>query len=406
MKQVWIVNHYALPPEQSGGTRHYNLASLMLEHGIESTIFASNTNYSTGENLRDIGSDGYTETKEGNIRFIWFKAKPYSGNSFSRLFNMLDYSIRVINPRISNRLPPPDIIIGSSPHLFAALAAYLLSRKYKIPFALEVRDIWPKSMLSLMGLSKFHPLIILLSVIEKFLYERAKLVIGLLQGVGNHAEKVVGHPIPWMWIPNGVTLEDYPETSFHVKGDVFNVAYTGAHGIPNSLDTALDAALILQEIGEDRIHFNFTGDGVNKNELIRIASEKGLRNVKFFKPVPKSSIPSILSNADALLLLFKQTDLYHDGLSPNKMFDYLAASRPVIMAVDSPHDPIAQANAGVSIPPEDPQALADAILHLSKLPAAERQAMGERGRAYVMEHHDMKGLAAKLANALHVLAGK
>ena len=407
MKQAWIVNHYALSPEQSGGTRHYNLASLMLSQDIESTIFASSVDYATRKDSRIPDGDQFLESNENGVKFIWLKTREYSGNGLNRLLNMLDYSFKVMNPAFSKNLAKPDIIIGSSPHLFAALSAFLLAKRYKVPFALEIRDIWPKTLVDLGNVSPLHPLIMAFGAIEKFLYKNSQLIITLLPASMNHIETVAGRKVPVIWLPNGVNFATLPNATPKAKGEHFDVIYAGAHGLANSLNTVIEAADLLRKSTDaTNIRIILTGDGPEKEKLQKKASELALDNVIFRNPVPKHLVPSEISGADACIMPLLDSPVFEHGVSPNKLFDYLAAARPVIFSIRTPINAVAQANAGVSIPPEDPQALAEAILHLSRLPAEERQAMGERGRAYVMEHHDMKGLAAKLANALHALTGK
>lgn len=405
--KVWMVNHYALAPDQAGGTRHYNLAHFMQQEDIEVTILASSLDYSTQKEQRlKSGQDSLCQL-EGGVRYVWLRTPPYQGNGAGRVKNMLAFFRAVTRwqPALDN--PRPDVVVGSSPHLFSGLAAYILARRYGVPFVLEIRDIWPKSMVELLGASPKHPFILVLSALERFLYQRADLIVGLLQGVGRHASRVVGHSVPFLWLPNGVDLTNYPTRSGDRKcgSDVFSVVYAGAHGVPNSMDTALEAGLLLQQQGKHHIQFHFVGEGVAKRALMDWVRDQGLENVQFADPVPKSQVPDILADADALLLLWRNSSLYDNGISPNKLFDYFAAAKPIVHAIRSPFDPVADADAGITIPPEDPQALADAILHLAALPLAERQAMGERGRKYVEENHDMRGLARRLSNVLWALAG-
>ena len=404
--KVWIVNQYALAPDQAGGTRHYNLAHYLQEQDLKVTILASSLDYSTQQEQRlTEGQDTLTQLEQG-VNYVWLRTPPYQGNGAGRVKNMLAFLRAVVNWKPDAGTGRPDVVIGSSPHLFSGLAAYLLARRYRVPFVLEIRDIWPKSMVELLGVSPKHPFILTLAALERFLYQRADLVVGVLQGVGRHASRVAGHAVPFLWLPNGVDLKQYPaqNTQASTNSETFSVVYTGAHGVPNSLDTALEAALLLQQQGHGQIQFTFIGEGVSKADLKSWAEKNALRNVRFADPVPKKQVASLLAEADALLLLWRDSLLYADGISPNKLFDYFAAARPIVHAIRTPFDPVAEAGAGITIPPEDPQALADALLTLSRLPESERRAMGERGRAYVEEHHDMRRLARRLGNALWVLS--
>lgn len=404
---VWMINQYALAPDQAGGTRHYNLAYYLQEQDVEVTILASSLDYSSQREQRLSDGQQSLSQHEQGVKYVWLQTPPYQGNGAGRVKNMLAFLQAVTRWQPEPGTPHPDVIIGSSPHLFSGLAAYLLARRYRVPFVLEIRDIWPKSMTELLGVSPQHPFILTLSALEKFLYQRADLIVGVLQGVGRHASRVAGHSVPFLWLPNGVNLKHYPAEITEPQSNIgtFSVMYTGAHGVPNSLDTALEAARLLQDGGQDHIQFTFVGDGVSKAGMMAWTQQHQLRNVQFADPVPKQEIPYILAQADALLLLQRDVTLYRDGISPNKLFDYFAAAKPVLIALNSPFNAVADAQAGLTIPPEDPQALADALVQLSQTPEAERRAMGARGRAYVQEHHDMRGLAHRLGNALWALAG-
>ena len=405
--KVWIINHFALAPNQAGGTRHYTMARYLQQQDMDVTIFASSVAYSTGQDQHLENHEKRKVSMENGVRFVWLKTPSGKGGSIQRILSMFTFLQRIATQHLDD-LSRPDIIIGSSPHLFAGLGAYILSRKYDVPFVLEVRDIWPKSMVELLKVSPKHPFIIMLATLERFLYRQADLLVSVLQGAGKHANTITGEDIPFIWVPNGVNLQDYParEDLSTVHSSSFSVFYTGAHGVPNSLDTALKSAHILQFQGYNYIKFTFVGEGVSKANLIDWANRHNLKNVHFVDPIPKHEMPRVLAEADALLLLWRNSNLYSDGISPNKLFDYFAAAKPIVHAIRSPFDPVADAAAGLTISPEDPQALADALVHLSQLPEAERQVMGQRGRAYVEQHHDMQALALKLGTALWALVGR
>lgn len=398
--QVWMINHYALAPDQSGGTRHYNLARLMAECDVETTIFASSTDHATRQDPRLGQHEKRRVVDEQGVRFVWLKTPTYSGNGIDRGLNMLAFLKAVLLEKPSPDLPKPDVIIGSSPHLFGAYGAYLLSKRLRVPFVMEVRDIWPKTLVALGGISANHPLIKVFARLEKILYRKSQLVVSLLQGVPDHIQEIIGRKANTLWIPNGVNIQSFKNAQPFKEGS-FRIVYAGAHGLANSLDTVLEAAQIVQSKKIENIEFVLVGDGPDKENLKKRALELDLKNLKFEDPVPKAQIPEILASAHACIMPLLDSPLFEHGISPNKLFDYLASERPVIFAISTSYNAVARAQAGISIPPENPQALADAVVELSKTPIEERQAMGRRGRAYIEEHHDMSKLAARLAEALH-----
>ena len=112
------------------------------------------------------------------------------------------------------------------------------------------------------------------------------------------------------------------------------------------------------------------------------------------------SIPALLDSLDALFIGLKRTPIFRFGISPNKLIDYMMAGKPVIQAIEAGNDLVAENGCGFSIPPEDPRAIADAVLQLMRLSPAEREAMGRKGREYVMAHHDYRVLARQFLEAL------
>ena len=204
------------------------------------------------------------------------------------------------------------------------------------------------------------------------------------------------------WIPNSVDIKNIPP-QFPTKSSQkkFTVMYAGAHGLANDLDTVVAAAKILKEKGlSETLRICLIGDGPEKNRLQQLTRAEQINMIDFLPSVAKHTIYNMLHQADAYLMLLKKSPVFRWGISPNKLFDYLAMARPVIFGVETPFDPIANANAGISITPSDPQALANAIYTLSKTPTDELTAMGQRGREFVLQNHDVELLAEKLEGVL------
>ena len=396
---VWLVNQYAIRIDQPGITRHATLAKYMYGEDVHTTIFASPTHYWNVEQIESEKPDPSAPT------FRYIDTPAVETNGIRRVVSMLSFAVRAFVAGYPVPADPddrPDVIEGSSPHPFAAVAAWALAKRHHTPFVLEVRDLWPASLVELMGVSKRHPLIVGLSIIERFLYRRADLVITLLPGSEKHIEQVAGRPVPSIWIPNGMDLSRVPPFAPVQEHEGFTVMYAGAHGIPNALDTMLEAAQILQNEGSDT-NFVLIGDGKEKRRLVQWSRDHGLTNVEFHDPVSKHQLLSTLPTADVLMITFKRTGLYKDGISPNKVFDYLSAGRPVVIAVDTPLNPVEAAGAGITTEPEDAEAVANAVSTLRAMPLAERNAMGERGRQYGEANHDLSRSAIRLAQRLRAL---
>lgn len=272
---------------------------------------------------------------------------------------------------------------------------------------MEVRDLWPQTIIDMGVMGPSHPIIKALQVLERFLYHRATRIITLLPmsheyitACGISRDKII-------WIPNGVDLSRFSRASTKpANHDGFQVMYLGAHGQANALDVLLDAARIIQERGLSEIRFVLMGDGPEKPRLIKMAEELGLENVEFRNPVPKSKVPDVLTEANVTVFILNDITLYRYGISLNKLFDYLAAMKPLILAGRPANNPVDAAYCGFTIQPRDPEAMAEAIIRLYEMPQDAREEMGRRGRDYVEKHHDIARLAERLEDTLdQILSG-
>ncbi len=393
--RVWIVNHYAITPEQTGGTRHFNFARRLVERGHEATIFASNFDHFSGKD-RVAGISGCTVEEFDGVRFVWVPTRAYSGNGRDRAMNMLDFARQVRGFPSVGGVGVPDVVYGSSPHLFGPYAAQNLASRLGVPFVLEVRDVWPQTLADLSDLSESGVVYKGLAWIERRLYRRSDHVVSLLPHANAHIASHGGSLEKVTWIPNGVESVDRAKVG-PAEGGAFVVTYAGTHGLANGLDTVIDAAKLVAGEG---VVFRLIGSGPQKDHLVDRARSEGVSNVEFLDAVPKSEVYGELAKSHAFVMLLKESDVFRHGVSPNKLFDYMVSRRPVIFAVNSSNSPVETAGCGLRIPPDNPGALAEAALHLKAATPEERAAMGDRGAAYVREHHDFDRLTDKLEAVL------
>jgi glycosyltransferase involved in cell wall biosynthesis len=396
---IWMLNHYA-GTAASPSTRHYDLGRQLVRRGHSVTIFAAGFHYQKLVEERLAPGERWKIEDHDGVRFVWIRTFPYKKNNWRRVVNMLSYAIRVISigRKIDER---PDAIVGSSVHPFAVLSAYILSKIKKSRFFFEVRDLWPQSLVDA-GAWKEESLITwAFRKLETFLYRKAEIIITLLPYADAYITRFGIPKEKIVWIPNGADLSRY-ESLTHYDGATrppFTLMYLGAHGRMNALDVILDAANIIQDKGLENVRFIFVGDGPARNDLIRYAQEKGLKNAEFRAAVPKSELFSVMSEADAFV--FNLEDLpFNYGVSSNKLFDYLASGRPVLFAGNTANNPVTESGAGFGVPARSPERLAEAILRLVALMPAERIAMGQNGVAYMKANHDIRMLAAVFETAV------
>jgi glycosyltransferase involved in cell wall biosynthesis len=404
MKHVWMLNHYAQEPGGAGGTRHFSLGKHLLSHGWQTTILASSVELNTGKQRLECSQNVREDNIEG-VSFLWIKTPSYIGNGLGRMLNMLSYTLRVLFPNTTRDLPRPNIILGSSVHPFAALSAAWLAKRHNVPFIFEVRDLWPQTLIDFGRIKKSSMMASVLHYIELWLYRRADKIVVLLPNIIEYISPLGIPENKVVWIPNGVDLINYPKPSKLVSGDEFTLMYFGSHGQANGLECLIQAMYELNKMpGMVHVHLRLIGDGPLKPKLIEQAKKMKLKNIRFENSVPKSKIPKLASQADAFVICVKDLPgLYKYGISMNKLFDYLAASKPIIIGSSAFNNPVVDAQAGFAVPPDNPKELAEAINRLVNLSKEERIAMGVAGRLYVEKYHGFNVLASRFADMLEQL---
>ncbi len=403
MKHVWILNHYAQAPYEAGGTRHFHLAEYLKSNGWQATIIAASVSHNSGiQRLDTYEAERYEEIS--NVPFLWVHTPEYTGNGRGRLVNILAYTWGVLKNSTTLPLHRPDVIVGSSVHPFSVLAASLLASRFKVPFIFEVRDLWPQSLIDMGRLKERGGLTWLLRKMELWLYRQASSIVVLLP----HADEyIVPLGIPKskiFWIPNGVDLALFPLPVEPVRktSEEFTLMYFGTLGHANGLGDVLLAMKIVQDTGNlKKIKLRIIGDGPLKIHLMELAKQLALGNVNFELPVTKSQIPLLAKEADAFVItVLNLPRLYRYGISMNKLFDYLAAGRPIIIASEAANNPVAEANAGITVTSENPEKLADAIIKMAEMSVQDREQMGRNGRLYVEQNHSFEKLSAKYSLVL------
>jgi glycosyltransferase involved in cell wall biosynthesis len=384
-----------------GGTRHFDFSKKLTEEGYNITIFASSFHYQKLKDIKEYKSNEYflTEQVDG-VRFVWFKTLQYFGNNYRRVLNMLSFSNRFLKyVRDDEYGEKPDIIIGSSVHLLAVLAAYKAAKILHSDFFMEVRDIWPQTLID-SGVSRYHPLVLWFRRIEVQMYKKAKKIIILLPKAKDHImqSNVPEHKI--VYLPNGVDITPFSFPKLNSKNKIFTIVYAGVIGVANNLQMAVETAKICKERNEE-VFFNIIGEGQEKDRLIQLVNKFNLTNISFFGAVPKTEIADALAKADALFFNLADSPVYKYGLSSNKLFDYLAAGKPILFSCKAGNNPVEEAHAGISIEPDSPELLFNAIMEMKRLSDDERLQMGINGYKYVKKNHSMEILSKRFIEILN-----
>lgn len=386
--------------DEPGGTRHHELARHLARQGHQVTIIASPVSYLTGTSEKKELRKG---TDDLGVTIIRSYTLPALHRSF--IWRVLSFFSFMISSFINGLfVKKVDLVWGTTPPIFQGPTAWLLARLKGVPFLLEVRDLWPAFAIAV-GILKNKFLIRLSEWLERFLYQHADRVIVNSPGFIDHV-KSRGADLVTL-IPNGADPEmfdpDSKGSSFrerHHLDDKFIALYAGAHGMSNDLEVVLKAAEHLKN--NDTIQIVLLGSGKEKPQLQILAKEKGLSNVLFLPPVPKLKMREVLAAADACLAILKPIEMYKTTY-PNKVFDYMAAGRAVILAIDGVIREVVEiANAGVFVPPGDPKALSEAIQDLASNPSTCER-LGKNGRKMIEEKFSREELADQFTALLEQL---
>lgn len=410
---LWILQHYATPPDTVSGTRHFNFAKELSQYGYDATIFASSFNHSSYREERLSEAEQYRIEDVQGVRFFWIKTPWYNNNGWKRMRNMIAFAVRSF--RLSKALNQwPDIIWASNPHLFSGLSGYWLARKYRAHFVFEVRDLWPQVFVDIGAFSPRHPLILTLRLIERFVYSRAEKLIVLMGKASDYLHNCGVEPEKILYLPHGVGAAMFggteetiptvlePARLLKTQGKTV-IGYVGAHGIADALDTVVDCCSLLKGLGRSDLHFVMVGNGSEKERLEKKASERGLDNITFFGAIPKTMVPSAIRMFDLAIVSKKRSPLYKYGTSFIKTFDYMASGVPILWAVDSPDCPVTDAGCGLVVPAEVPEKMAEAVVSFCSMDEEMRRQMGRQGLEYVKSNHDNRSLVIQLKELFECL---
>jgi glycosyltransferase involved in cell wall biosynthesis len=378
---ILLIHQVFVRPNDPGGTRHYEMAHQLVHSGHTVTILASPYSYQSG--LRVTESD--REILEPGLEIIRCRVWGSVNRSFFwRTIGFFSFMLSSFFMGLAQ--PKIDLVWGTSPPLPQVFTAWLIARMKRAKFLFEIRDLWPAFAIQL-GILKNPILIRLALLLENFLYRRADRLVVNSPGFFGHLESRGAKKEKIVLIRNGVDPAMFDPAAKgaafrarHGLGKKFIALYAGAHGISNDLPVLLEAAELLRK--DPRVCFLLVGDGKEKPHLVLQAGERNLENVLFLPPVAKHDMPEVLAASDCGIAILKPIPLYGTTF-PNKVFDYMAAGRPVVLAIDGViRDVVEQAHAGVAVPPGDAQALAEAVRSLADDPSVARK-MGGRGRSVV-----------------------
>ncbi len=399
--RIALISHYFWPELGAPSARLLEMGRSWARRGHDVTVVTNFPNHPTGVIPERYRGKPFLIERHDGLRVIRCRtyATPNRGvvrKTLGHLYFMLQAVVQA-----TPHLRQADVLVVSSPTLFAAVAAFVISRRIGVPFVLEVRDLWPAIFVDL-GVVRNRLAIWMLESLELFLYRRSRKVVTVTRAFARDIAARGIDPSKIEVIHNGVDLDAFQPGPGDERlrsqlglGDKLVVLYCGAHGISHALARILEVAERLR--ADPGIHFLFVGEGAEKEGLV--ARARGLGNVTFRPAVPRDGVPALYRSADVCLVPLRAVPLFRSFV-PSKMFEILACGRPILASLEGEAAEILEASgAAMVVPPEDVDALVESLRRLAADPSLRRD-LAARGRPFVAAHYDRDVLAERYLRIL------
>ena len=404
--RIWLINHYAVPPRYYPLARQNYFAKYLMRAGHEVTIFAASTVHNSDLNLIEDDTP-YREDVVDGVHYVLIRCKGYHGNGVSRILNMLEFARKL--PGVCNKYPRPDAIVATSMPPMSCAAGIKLARKYGCRGIAEIADLWPESIVAYGIAGPRNPAVLYLRRLEKWIYKKADAVVFTMEGAYDYIlEQGWEREIPRSkvhYINNGVDLEQFRYNREHftvddpdlTDPDTFKVIYTGSIRKVNNLGLLLDAA---KELRDPCVRFLIWGDGDEREALQQRVAEENISNVVFKGRVEKKYVPYITSCADLNIAHNTPSSLFRFGISFNKLFDYLAAGKPVLSDFPCPYNPAVLLHASLCVDDPTAQNIAQAVTQVAAMEREQYNELCSNAEKAAVEY-DFRNLTNKLLQVIN-----
>lgn len=398
---ILCISKYASPPSYAKvPARLFVLAKEFIKLGHKTTLITSDSNHlSAYPNTNKIYNFEIVE----DVSLCWLKTRKYIKTaSVDRVLSWFDFERKLFKLDIK-KLDKPDVVIVSSLSIFTIVYGYYLKKKFNAFLVFEIRDIWPLTMTEEGGFSKWHPLVLLIGVVERFGYKNADLIVGTMPRLDLHVKNILGYEKPFHCSPLGFNPINYQEefVDSNPFDDVFPkdkvvVGYAGSMGITNALEPFIETIKLLRN--NENIHFMLVGSGD-----LRVKFEKeleGCNNVTFLARIEQNQVKYFLKKCDILYLSTKDSKVWEYGQSMNKVVEYMLSSKPIIASYAGYPSMINEANCGKFVKTSSPDELKKAILTIINLSKEDREQLGQNGKKWVYENRQYSKLAKDYLNKI------
>jgi glycosyltransferase involved in cell wall biosynthesis len=394
--KIWIISKYASSSEVGFESRLFALARRFVKFGNTVNVISSDSNHF---GIYPKYNKIYNYENINGIHLYRIKTSKYVKTvSIKRILSWIDFELKLFFLPI-NKIEKPDVIIVSSLSLLTILNGFRLKRHFKAKLIFEIRDIWPLSATEL-GISKRHPLVFLLGIIEKFGYKNSDLVVGTMPNLSEHIYNILGsNKINSVCVPFGFDLDYY--NNLKIDSDLFRkkyslpvhdfiIGYAGSIGRSNGLGSLIECAKHFS--GDSRFMFFVLGDGDLKKTFVE--ETYGLKNIFFINKVAKDEVASFLNLCDILYFSSSNSEIWKYGWSPNKLIDYMMSGKPVLASYSGYQSMINEAKSGFFTPSEDSVELSYKIEGIYLLDKYDLHKIGLRGKEWLVKNRNWDVIAS------------
>jgi len=401
--KIWIIDHYSVPVRYYPLARNTNFAKNLIKMGHEVVIFAASTVHNSEINLIE-GNEQYKEIIDDGVKYVLVKCHQYTGNGIKRILNMQEFAKKL--GYVCEKYEKPDAIISTSMTLHACKKGLQIGRKYGCKTIAQITDLWPESLIAYGLATKIHPLVLWYRRIEKWIYKHADRIVFSMEGAYDYIiEQGWENEIPKEkvhYINNGVDLEqfDYNRNNYQIEDadlrnpDIFKVIYTGSIREVNNIGKLVDIAKMTKN---RKIKYLIWGDGNQRNELEQRIKNEGIDNIAFKGKVDKKYIPYITSCADLNIAHNTASPLFRFGISFNKIFDYMAAGKPILCDFPCKYNPVIMHSAGIAVESGKVSDIVETIERMESL--REKESLAENALK-AAKYYDFINLAKHLMKVI------
>lgn len=402
-KTIWFINDYAGSKYHGMEFRNYYVARELVKSGYKVYIISASYMH-LFRKLPEI-SGNFTSEKIDGISYIWLKVPKYKNSTdWRRVLKWITFVVKLYFLP-TRKLNKPDYIIASPMAPFLIFPSRYFANKFSAKLIYEVKDLWPLSIIEMGNYSRLNPFIMLMQRAGDYAYKHSDLTISVLS---NSYEYMKLHGLKkgkFEYIPNGICVNDLSVSKKldskydrQLPKNKFIVGYCGTIGISNALDSFVNAAGFISE--DLNIGFVIVGDGMEKDKLKSIVEKLDLVNITFIDAIPKEQVNSMLGRFNVCYIGLQKKRIFEYGVSPNKLYEYMYAAKPILYAINDKENIIEKSGCGITVSSEDPEQIAKGIMKFYKMSDIQRNKMGSNAKEYVLANHTYEKISNEFLNKL------